>query len=130
MSEAAVLNAKEAIAKHVHWKIVLQFAITVEEQLAPEQISAIRRHHECAIGRWLDSPANLKFREHPAYRTVVARHIDFHREMVTISEMIFERRFAEARICMRVDSHFGRAAGALALAITALDQVSKIAVPV
>ncbi len=130
MQATQVLNAKEAIAKHVNWRLVLQFAITMEEQLAPEQVSAIQHHRQCAIGRWLDSPVNLPMRQHPVYRDVVTRHIRFHQEMISVSQLIAEKRFSEAAACVKHDSRFTQAGLALARAITAFDQVAKVAVPV
>ena len=129
MNATRVLNAKEAIAKHVNWKLVLQFAIAVEEQLTAEQVSAIEHHRECAIGRWLDSPVNFKMRQHPAYCDVVTRHIRFHQEMISISQLIAANRFFEAAASIKQNSSFTRAGLAFARAITALDQVAKIAVP-
>ena len=129
MEAAQVLNAKEAIAKHVNWRLVLQFAITVEEQLTPEQISAIQHHSQCAIGRWLDSPVNFNMRQHPAYRDVVTRHIQFHQEMISVSQLIAEKRFSEAAASFKQNSSFTRAGLALARAITSLDQVAKMMVP-
>ena len=130
MEATQVLNAKEAIAKHVHWKIVLQFAITMEEQLTPEQVSAIQHHRECAIGRWLDAPVNSTMRQHPAYRDLVARHVQFHREMIWVSLFIAEKRFYEADAAMKEHSRFAQAGLALARAITAFDRVAKMFVPV
>ncbi len=129
MEVTKVLNAKEAIAKHVNWRLVLQFAIAVEEQLTPEQISAIQHHRECAIGRWLDSPVNSEIRQLPAYRDVVTRHIQFHQEMISVSQLITQRRFSEAATSIKETSKFTQASLALARAITALDQVVKLAVP-
>ena len=130
MEATQVLNAKEAIAKHVKWKIALQFAITMKEQLAPEQVSAIQHHRQCAIGLWLDSPVNFTMRQHPAYRDLVARHMQFHREMIVVSQLIAENRFYEAAVAMKQNSGFAHAGLALAQAITAFDQIAKVAVPI
>ncbi len=129
MTDIAVMNAKEAIAKHMNWRITLQLAVTMEEQLTPEQVSAIHHHRHCAIGRWLDSPANLSMRMSPAYRDVVARHFEFHREMILISRLIADRCFTEASAAMKANSGFMRTSVALARAITVLDQVRQMAVP-
>ncbi len=129
MEALKVLNAKEAIAKHVNWKIVLQFAIVMKEQLTPEQISAIQDHRVCSIGRWLDSHVNLSMGQHAAFRDLAARHMQFHQEMIFVSQRISQRRFEEAAISIRKDSRFAQAGLALAQAITAFDQVAKVAVP-
>ncbi len=130
MEATQVLNAKEAIAKHVNWKIALQFAITMKEQLTPEQVSAIQHHRRCAIGRWLDSTVSLPMRQDPAYRDLVARHMQFHREMIAVSHLIAENRFYEAAASIKENSGFAQAGLALARAITAFDQVAKVAVPI
>ena len=129
MEPAPVLNAKQAIAKHVNWKIALQFAITMQEQLTPEQIASIYHPHLCSIGSWLDSPVTMRMRAQPAYTDLVSLHLRFHHEMVAIAELIAAKRFREASAAMTVDSAFTRASLALARSITAFDQVFKIAVP-
>jgi hypothetical protein len=51
----SVLNAKGAIARHVQWRISLQFAIRMQEPLSEAQLDQIRHYRRCAIGVWLDS---------------------------------------------------------------------------
>ena len=129
MDAPPVLNAKQAIAKHVNLKIALQFAITMQEQLTPEQTTTIYHPHLCSIGSWLGSPATARMRQHPAYTDLANFHLRFHDEMITIAKLIAAKRFYDASSAMTVNSAFIRASLALARSITAFDQVSKIALP-
>lgn len=129
MNAIAVLNAKQAIAKHVNWKIVLKFAITMEEQLTEEQIRTIQYPRLCSIGRWLELPGVLRMQTHPAYCDLIANHVRFHREMMTIAELISSARFERAAVSISEGSGFSRASLALARSITAFNAVHEIMVP-
>jgi methyl-accepting chemotaxis protein len=128
--ERAVLDAKGAITRHVQWKITLQMAIAMREQLTPLQMEQIRHHRRCAIGRWLDSPATTEMRLSAAYHDLVQRHIEFHRDMERVANLIEEQRFEEADRAMDAFSGFQRAARALGLAVTVYDGIMTMSVPV
>ena len=124
-----VLNANDAIARHVQWKITLQLAITLKEPLSAEHVEQIRNHHRCAIGIWLDSAATLIMRRHPACADLVQKHLQFHREMGAVAALIAEARWTEAARSVDARSSFTRSSQALAMAIMPYDAGTPIAVP-
>jgi len=126
---STVLNAKAAISRHIQWKITLQVAITLQEPLTAEQIHQIRHARECAIGRWLDSPLTLGMRSSLQYSNLVRMHLDFHREMGCIAELIADRMFEDAARAISPSSSFLQSSKALAHAVMAYDALTTIAVP-
>jgi hypothetical protein len=129
-ASTSVLNAKGAIARHIQWRISLQFAIRMQEPLSESQLEHIRHYRRCAIGLWLESPATLPMRSHPAYLDLVHRHIDFHFEMQHIANCIALSKFDVATRAIAAESSFSRSSNALAMAVTAYDRIATIAVPV
>lgn len=127
---STVLDAKSAIARHIQWKITLQLAITMQEQLSPHHVQQIRNFRECAIGRWLDSAATLPMRSRPEFADLMRKHIAFHDEMGRIAELIGAGEFEDAARAISPDSAFIRSSKALANAVMAYDGVASIAVPV
>jgi len=127
---STVLNAKAAISRHIQWKITLQLAITLQEPLTAEQIHQIRHARECAIGRWLDSPLTFGMRSSLQYSNLVRRHLDFHREMGRIADMIVDGQFEEAARAISPSSAFLESSKALAQAVMAYDVLTAIAVPI
>ena len=107
----------------------LQFAITMGEQLTPEQVDQIGHPRRCSIGQWLDSPGVARLQNLPVYRDLEQRHVQFHQEMMAIVHLIETERFAEAAIALEQNSRYTQVAMALALAITAFDRVFKVAIP-
>ena len=126
---STVLNAKAAISRHIQWKITLQVAITLQEPLTTEQIHQIQHARECAIGRWLDSPLTLGMRSSLQYSNLVRKHLDFHREMGRIAELILDGRFEDAARAISPSSPFLQSSKALANAVMAYDGLTAIAVP-
>ena len=123
----AVLTVKDAIAKHVRWKITLQLAVVRLEPLSPGAIRAIEHPEECCIGAWLRSRHTVAIRHQPEYVSVVAHHVAFHREMLQIADRIANKDFAAASRHLDPRGSFHRASQALASALTALDLIKKIA---
>ena len=127
---STVLNAKAAISRHIQWKIALQLAITLQEPLTVEQIHQIWHARECAVGRWLDSPLTFGMRSSLQYSNLVRKHLEFHREMGCIADLIVDGRFEDAARAISPMSPFMQISKALAHAIMAYDALTAIAVPV
>jgi hypothetical protein len=123
----AVLTVKDAIAKHVRWKITLQLAIVRLEPLSPGAVRAIENPEECCIGAWFRSRHTVAIRHKPEYASVAAHHVAFHREMVQIADRIANKDFAAASGHLDPRGSFHHASLALATALTALDRIQKIA---
>ncbi|MGD0796377.1 MAG: hypothetical protein ABR910_01525 [Acidobacteriaceae bacterium] len=117
----AVLSAKDAIAMHMRWRITLQLAIARREPLSPAAVRAIKEPNECCIGVWLLSSRTRAVRHTPQYLALVARHLEFHREMLEIATQIANRNFAAANRALDPGNGFQRASLALATALTAFD---------
>jgi hypothetical protein len=120
------LTAKDAIARHVQWRITMETAIVLREALTQEQMAQAREHQHCLIGRWLASDATLGRRQYPEYCALVAYHTDFHRHLERIARLLAARRFEQAALAIRADSPFMEASNLLANAITGFDRMVSI----
>ena len=125
LSDAPIITAKDAISRHMQWKITLQLAIALNEPLSP---SAIQHLNECSIGKWLASQQTLSVRDTPEYRDLAARHEEVHRELAQIASLINNRKYGAARRALDPNSSFRQAALAMACAITAFDSIQTIAI--
>lgn len=124
-----ILNAKAAIARHMQWRMTLQFAIATREPLPPDQLDQIRHDERCAIGMWLRSSATEPIRHTPEFADLDHRHFAFHREMEKIAGLIGTQRFAEAAEAMNPTSSFAKASREIAMAIVAIDRAIVLAIP-
>ena len=121
LADAPIVTAKDAISRHMQWKITLQLAIALNEPLSPNAIRAIQHSEECPIGRWLVSQHTSCLRNTPEYRDLVARHEEFHREVAQIAAMINQGKYSAARRAIDLNSNFRKVSQAMANTITALD---------
>jgi methyl-accepting chemotaxis protein len=128
LADASIVTAKDAIARHMQWKITLQLAVALNESLSPNAIRAIQHSEECPIGRWLVSQHTLSIRNTEEYRDLVFRHEEFHREVAQIATMINNRKYSAARCALDPNSSFRQASQAMASAIMALDLIQTIAI--
>ena len=128
LADDPIVTAKDAIARHMQWKITLQLAIALNEPLSPSAIHTIEHSEECPIGRWLVSQHTTGLRNTPEYRDLVAGHEEFHRELARIAAMINNGNFTEAKRALAPNSSFRKATQAMANAITALDRIQPIAI--
>ena len=128
LADDPIVTAKDAIARHMQWKITLQLAIALNEPLSPSAIHTIEHSEECPIGRWLVSQHTTGLRNTPEYRDLVAGHEEFHREVAQIAAMINHGKYGAARRAIDPNSSFRRASQAMANAITALDRIQPIAI--
>ena len=127
---ANILTAKDAIARHMQWRIALEFAITIQEALPAEQRDEIQHDERCAIGRWLVSPATRSIRSTEELENLVRTHYRFHREMEVIALLLSEGKFDQAKRAIGPGSEFQAASHEIAMAIMAVDRVLVMAVPV
>ena len=128
LADTPIVTAKDAIARHMQWKITLQLAIALNEPLSPNAIHAIEHSEQCPIGRWLASQHTSVLRNTPEYRDLVTRHEEFHREVAQIASMINHGKYGAARRAIDLNSNFRKASQAIANAITALDRIQPIAI--
>ena len=129
MADQIVLTAKDAIRRHMQWKITIQLAITMREPLSADHVQQIENFRRCAIGAWLESSATLPIRSCAEYDELKRRHIRFHDEMVSIARLLHAGRFEEATVATQPGSAFDLASRALAAAITVCNRILPIAAP-
>jgi methyl-accepting chemotaxis protein len=128
LADAPIVTAKDAIARHMQWKITLQLAIALNEPLSPSAIHAIEHSEECPGGRWIVSQHASSLRNTPEFRDLVVRHEEFHRELARIASMINNGKYAAARRALDPNSNFRKVSQAMSNAITALDRIQTIAI--
>jgi hypothetical protein len=122
-----ILNARDAIASLVRWKITLLMATQMREPLSERATYSIQHPDECSIGQWLLSRHTLHLRNTPEYRAATRLHIEFHREMQTIARLINTADYAAAERLLNAPTSFQHASTAVANAIMALDRIPAAA---
>jgi len=116
-----LLTTKDALTRHMQWRITLQFAITTQQPLGATQLEEIRHDDRCPIGRWLASEATLAIQPHREFQALVERHREFHRAMEGIAELIGAGDFAEAERAIGPESKFQQVSHDLAMAIMGVE---------
>ena len=130
MRAMEILTAREAIARHVQWKITLELALTRREALSDGEMRQIERPGECAIGCWLVSDATREVRDTPQYEELSRAHVEFHREMLLVARLIECEEYGLAGQRLAAGGEYRMRSQHLAGAIMALDRVKRIGVPV
>ena len=123
------LKASDAIARHMQWKITLQFAVAMREGLTEEQMHQITSPNACAIGKWLLMPETRACYPLDRLSELTRKHVDFHDEMTLIARCLEAGDFAAADRLMQMGSPFQRTSHILAMAVTALDRSVPLAIP-
>jgi hypothetical protein len=119
-----ILNARDAIASLVRWKITLQTATQLREPLSKLATRTIHQPDECSVGLWLLSRHTLHLRHMPEYSTVIDLHNAFHREMQTIARLINTGDYAAADRMLNAPTGFQHLCNVSGHAIMALERVS------
>lgn len=60
---------------HLQWRSRLESLLHGRQALKPEEVAS---HHECAFGKWYDSPSGQAFKEIPAFSLVGQHHEKVH----------------------------------------------------
>ncbi|MHC4970222.1 MAG: CZB domain-containing protein [Planctomycetota bacterium] len=109
-------NIVRAIAAHAKWKYYLGQAIKTGK--SEWTVPTVRVDDQCEFGIWLCSvePAD-RVREH--WKTVQARHADFHRAAAEVLELALAGRRDEAEAAIAPDSRFAEVSKKLTLAMMA-----------
>lgn len=118
-----ILNARDAIASLVRWKITLLTATQMREPLSERATHSIYHPDDCSIGQWLLSRHTQHLRSTPQYSAAVRLHVEFHREMQAIARLINTADYAAAERLLNAPAGFQEASTAAAHAIMALDRV-------
>ena len=120
-----IINARDAIASHVRWKITLLTAARLREPLSERATRSIQYPDECSIRQWLFSSHTRHLRRTPQYLAVLDRHTEFHREMQTIAGLINAGEFAAAERLLTAHGSFEQASLAVANAIMMLEPIAS-----
>jgi hypothetical protein len=120
-----ILDARDAILRHIRWRITLQLAIRMREPLSANAIQAIEHPEQCSVGQWIGSIETPLVRRLPEFRGLVECHLEFHRAMLEIAEFINRGEFICAERALEPDSRFRAAAQAISSAITKIDRALR-----
>jgi hypothetical protein len=109
-------NIVRAIAAHAKWKYYLRQAIKTGK--SEWTVPTVRVDDQCEFGTWLRSvePAD-RVREH--WKTVQARHGEFHLAAADVLELALSGRRDEAEAAIAPDSRFVEVSKKLTLAMMA-----------
>ncbi|MDP9037664.1 MAG: CZB domain-containing protein [Acidobacteriota bacterium] len=118
-----ILNARDAIATHIRWKITLLTAARMQEPLSERATQSIQQPDECAISRWILSDSTLPVRGTPQFAAVLARHREFHTEMQRIAKLLNAGLYLQAETQLASRTVFEQTSLALAHALMALDRL-------
>jgi hypothetical protein len=117
-----IVNARDAIASHVRWKITLLLATRMHEPLSHRATHAIQHQEDCSIQKWLLSKHTLHLRTTPEYRAACNLHTAFHGVMQRIAGLINAGDFDQAEHLLNSPEPFQNASTSLANALMALDR--------
>lgn len=116
-----ILNARDAIASHIRWKISLLLATRRREPLSARANHSIHHPEYCHIRKWLLSKLTLPLRAAPELRAALDLHTAFHSQMQIVAGLIDIGDFEEADRLLNSPGPFQDASNALANALMALD---------
>jgi hypothetical protein len=91
-----ILNARDAIASHIRWKITLLTAARMREPLSERATRSIEHPDECSIRQWLLSAAGSAVQQWPEYSAALDKHMQFHRTMQRIARLLNRGDHADA----------------------------------
>ncbi|MHC5114508.1 MAG: CZB domain-containing protein [Planctomycetota bacterium] len=107
-------NIVRAVAAHAKWKYELRQAIATGT--SKWTVPTVRVDDRCEFGTWLRSlPPSEQDDEH--WRTVHARHAEFHRAAADVLVLALAGRREEAEAAIAPDSRFAEASKKLTLAM-------------
>ncbi|MCP3904318.1 MAG: hypothetical protein GY715_11865 [Planctomycetes bacterium] len=109
-------NIVRAIASHATWKYRLRQAIATGT--SEWTVPGVRVDDQCDFGVWLRSLSKVEqLSEH--WKTVQARHREFHRAAADVLELALAGRGSEATEAIAPHSHFADVSKNLTLAMMA-----------
>ncbi len=100
------MDLKDAIDKHVSWKVKLRSAITKQEKL---DAATIARDDCCELGRWLYGEGRSKYAALPAFAQCVEKHRRFHAEAGQVAEAINAGLYTQAEGLLGAGSPYSQA---------------------
>jgi hypothetical protein len=119
-----IVNARDAIASHVRWKITLHLATSMREPLSERANRSLQYPEECSIRGWLLSGRTQHLRGTREYAAALHLHLAFHGQMQRIAALINGGEFEEAERALNSPEPFTKASNELANALMELDRVA------
>ena len=95
----------------------LRSAIVHRERL---DAATIAKDDCCQLGKWLHGAGKAKFGNKPEFQPLVALHQAFHAEAGKVSELINEKRYAEAERALANGTKYAHASVSVRNAIASL----------
>ena len=111
------IDLDAAIAKHAEWKVKLRTAIAHHERL---DSATIAKDNCCQLGQWLYGPGKSKYGAKPEFQSLIGLHKTFHAEAGKISELINQKRYAEATHALENGTGYATASAEVRNAIAGL----------
>jgi hypothetical protein len=127
--QAGVIGAQELISRHEEWKLTFWAAVFSRKPLTLEQIDQIVHPKKCPIGRWLDGPESIPFRERQEFVDLLTDHESFHAEMLEVAALLGRKDFSNAAKAIGEDSSFVQCGRKLATSILAVNRLVRIVAP-
>lgn len=87
------MDLKQAIEKHVAWKMKFRAAIDARQTM--DQVS-IAKDDVCDLGAWLHGPGSAECAQCASFDALVQAHREFHVEAGRIAAAINAKNFPEA----------------------------------
>ena len=114
------MDLDDAIAVHAQWKTTFRAAITRQELMDAESISA---DNCCELGKWLHGDGRGRYGAVPQFTSLIEQHKAFHAEAGKVAQLINARQFKAAQSAFSASSPFGMASTNVLLAINLLQRV-------
>jgi len=112
---------QRAITVHSQWKYRLQKAVKTGQ--SPLTVEDSKNHHQCELGKWLDSPAGKALSNWDELNQL---HQQFHEEASHILALALAGNPQEAEEKMQLGSRFSQLTARLVTKIAALDESLKV----
>ena len=114
------MDLDDAIAAHAQWKTTFRAAITRQELMDAESISA---DNCCELGKWLHGEGRGRYGSVPQFTSLMEQHKEFHVEAGKVAQLINAKQFKAAQSAFSASSPFGMASTNVLLSISALQRV-------
>ncbi len=115
------LTLDRAYAAHQHWKVRLQESVSARATL---DVATIRRDDCCELGKWLHSDARSAYGHKPEFKSLLAKHANFHLVASVVAGIINTKQYDEATAMLQDYSLFSTASADVCMAIMALKRTA------
>ena len=121
LEPSTAMTLDQAVEKHAEWKVKLRSAITRQQTL---DTPTIAKDNCCQLGKWLYGEGRAKFGNRTEFGSLMSLHKTFHAEAAGISELINDKKYAEASRAIGDKTAYDKASRSVINAINALKRVA------